>query len=240
MPRPAAARPESAPTVGDPSTTTRSGRPADAAAALGASDPGSDARSSRNPAEDAAVRRPEATTVDLASGGSPPGEDPTGGACPHVAVLRARRDFLAAASALRRSVPGLNLQARRRRPQEPAEAPIRVGFTCSRKVGNAVARNRAKRRLRAAAAEVLPHAGRPGWDYVLIGRHDATAARDFRALVGDLEAGLADLHARADSGDRRAAGAPGPRRAGRGRGRDRAADRGGAAPEGARNRRDPA
>lgn len=66
---------------------------------------------------------------------------------------------------------------------------IRVGFTASRKVGNAVARNRAKRRLRAAAALVLTQFGRPGCDYVLIARA-GTPARLFSDLVGDLEAAL--------------------------------------------------
>lgn len=66
---------------------------------------------------------------------------------------------------------------------------MRVGFTASRKVGGAVVRNRAKRRLRAAAAHILPDAGRPGTDYVLIARA-ATAARPFAALLDDLETAL--------------------------------------------------
>ena len=66
---------------------------------------------------------------------------------------------------------------------------MRVGFTASRKVGNAVMRNRAKRRLRAAAAEVLAREGRPGTDYVLIAR-GATGGRPYAELVGDLEAAL--------------------------------------------------
>ncbi len=66
---------------------------------------------------------------------------------------------------------------------------VRVGFTASRKVGNAVARNRAKRRLRAAAAEVLPRQGVPGTDYVLIAR-SGTGARPYAQLVADLEGAL--------------------------------------------------
>ena len=71
---------------------------------------------------------------------------------------------------------------------------MRVGFTCSKKVGNAVARNHAKRRLREIARLVLPEAGRAGWDYVLIGRKDATSKRDFVALQGDLRNALGKIH----------------------------------------------
>lgn len=109
-----------------------------------------------------------------------------------VATLTERADFLRAARAGRAATPGFMLQARQRRPDE-AEG-IRVGFTCSKKVGNAVARNRAKRRLRAIAREVLPFAGRPGWDYVLIGRAGATATRPHAALIADLEDALARVH----------------------------------------------
>lgn len=71
---------------------------------------------------------------------------------------------------------------------------IRVGFTCSKKVGNAVARNRAKRRLREVARLVLPEHGRRGWDYVLIGRFEATASRDFGDLQNDLVHALRKIH----------------------------------------------
>lgn len=109
-------------------------------------------------------------------------------------TLTRRADFLAAARARRRSTPAFTLQARRREDAEPPD-PVRVGFTCSKKVGNAVARNRAKRRLRAAARAVLPAAGHPGWDYVLIGRPALTASREFNALVADLGAAVAAVHA---------------------------------------------
>ena len=108
--------------------------------------------------------------------------------------LRKRPDFLKAARARRAHTPGFTLQARERDPDEPDVGAIRVGFTCSRKVGNAVARNRAKRRLREAARLTLPRHGRPGWDYVLIGRPDATAARGFDALLTDLEVALVRVH----------------------------------------------
>ena len=57
-----------------------------------------------------------------------------------------------------------------------------------------MARNRAKRRLRAAAAEVLPEIGRVGWDYVLIGRPESTAARPWLDLLGDLRSAIAAVH----------------------------------------------
>ena len=89
----------------------------------------------------------------------------------------------------------MNVQARQRAASESAtDGAIRVGFTCSKKVGNAVARNRAKRRLREAARMVLPEIGRPGWDYVLIGRRDVTADRPFELLLSDLRHALSRLH----------------------------------------------
>jgi ribonuclease P protein component len=115
--------------------------------------------------------------------------------------LKRRAEFLQVAAANRKWVaPGLILQVRRQPSTEsqteaaPLAArlePVRVGFTASRKVGNAVARNRARRRLRAVAREVLDHA-EPGNDFVLIAR-PATIDRDYQALVTDLVAGLKRL-----------------------------------------------
>lgn len=117
-----------------------------------------------------------------------------------IETLKKRPDFLAAARARRQPRPAFVLQARRRGDGDGAAdtaagGVIRVGFTCSKKVGNAVARNRAKRRLREAARSVLPEAGHAGWDYVLIGRRDTTAARDFAGLCADLREALAAIHA---------------------------------------------
>lgn len=111
---------------------------------------------------------------------------------PAVRRLKRRADFLRVARRCRKwAAPGLVLQAHRRGPPESkgGASPIGVGFTVSRKVGNAVHRNRARRRLRAAAALLLERDGRPGYDYVLIGR-PATVTRPFPALLADLEQAL--------------------------------------------------
>lgn len=113
---------------------------------------------------------------------------------PQITTLKKRRDFLAAAGALSAARPGFIVQGRKRRAEEPSASAVRVGYTCSKRVGNAVARNRAKRRLRALAQALMPLYGREGWDYVLIGRAEETAARDFAQMGRDLEEALARLH----------------------------------------------
>jgi ribonuclease P protein component len=128
------------------------------------------------------------------------------GALPH---LKRRAEFLRVAGGGRKWVaPGLILQVLRREPMpvtpsvdaaRPSRATgeeiggfVRVGFTASRKVGIAVARNRARRRLRAAVAEIMPGHAAPGHDYVLVARA-ATLTRPYSALLEDLKTGLRRL-----------------------------------------------
>ena len=113
--------------------------------------------------------------------------------------LKNRADFLRAARGIRRSAAALTLELCPTPDADPGR--VRIGFTASRKVGNAVARNRAKRRLRAAAASVLPLHGRGGHDYVLVAR-TATLSRRFADLVEDLMGALNAAHARLDRSNR--------------------------------------
>src|SRR6267142_5880314 len=113
-----------------------------------------------------------------------------------VARLKRRPEFLRVAGGRQKWVaPGLILQALRQDDSKPSTegiASARVGFTASAKVGNAVVRNRARRRMRAAAASVLPRHAAAAHDYVLIARA-GTVKRRFADLVADLEAGLKRL-----------------------------------------------
>jgi ribonuclease P protein component len=116
--------------------------------------------------------------------------------------LKTRADFLRVAARRRRVArPGFVLQASQSPPEGDTTA-VRIGFTASRKVGNAVVRNRAKRRLRAAAAEVVTSDGRPGTDYVLIARADGTVERPYAELLGDLRSALRQID-RSGGGGRR-------------------------------------
>ncbi len=115
---------------------------------------------------------------------------------PRVGRLKRRPEFLAVAGTRRKHVaPGLILQVRRhdeRQAPPPGGPVLRLGLTASRKVGNAVVRNRARRRLREAARLILPFHARPGHDLVLIARQE-TAVRPWADLLADLTAALKRL-----------------------------------------------
>jgi ribonuclease P protein component len=103
--------------------------------------------------------------------------------------LKRRADFLAAAGGARASAPAFLVQAHDRRDG----AQPRIGFTVTRKTGSAVERNRIRRRLRAAAHDVLPASGQCGFDYVLVARRPALDA-PYQTLIADLEQAVRRVH----------------------------------------------
>ena len=111
-----------------------------------------------------------------------------------VSRLMKRADFLRLARGRKWAAAGLVLQMAQTPPEKVAQPDeVRAGFTVTKKVGNAVVRNRAKRRLREAARAVLPLYGARGCDYVLIGR-EATLTRPFSSLIEDLKQALRKVH----------------------------------------------
>ena len=103
-------------------------------------------------------------------------------------LLKKRSEFLFVREGHYKASGGLVIQAR----ANPNHDTVRVGFTATKKIGNAVIRNRAKRRLRAVCLDVLPHHGISGTDYVFIAR-DSTAKRPYQALLDDAQKALLSL-----------------------------------------------
>ena len=106
-----------------------------------------------------------------------------------VSGLKKRADYLAANRGRRAPMPGFVLLVR---PRGDGDESVRLGITVTKKIGNAVVRNRMKRRFRALAAELLPVAGVPGADHVLIGRSGGIE-RDFGLLQAELRKALAKV-----------------------------------------------
>jgi ribonuclease P protein component len=112
-----------------------------------------------------------------------------------IGKLTRRADYLAANGGLRAPTPGFVLLVRPRGDEDPT---IRLGITVSRKVGGAVVRNRMKRRFRELARSILPAAGIPGADHVLVGRAGGIE-RPFAELRAELEQALDRLRRKAAS-----------------------------------------
>lgn len=106
-----------------------------------------------------------------------------------IAVLTKRADFLAANRGLRNARPGFVLLAR-----PNGGEGIRFGITVTKKIGNAVVRNRMKRRFRELLRAALPQQGLPDHDHVLIGRSGGVE-RDFQTMADELEKALARARA---------------------------------------------
>lgn len=136
---------------------------------------------------------PQASVGVICDEPSPPPSDAGG---PRVERLRARREFLFAAKGYAERRRCVVVQARKRADDKPH---IGVGFTATKKIGGAVARNRSKRRLREAARALIGRFGASGVDYVLIARRD-TATIEWRRLLDDVESALISLRNKLASG----------------------------------------
>jgi ribonuclease P protein component len=101
-------------------------------------------------------------------------------------VIKKRPDFLAANRGKRYATPGFVLLVHDRGDADPAK---RLGITITKKVGNAVIRNRMRRRFRELARELLPELGKSGADHILIGR-DGGIERDFSQLRDEMTKAL--------------------------------------------------
>ena len=110
-----------------------------------------------------------------------------------VVRLRVRPQFIYVRSGQAERRRSLVVQARKRKGEAPG-THAGAGFTATKKIGNAVVRNRAKRRLREAVRCLLPRLARPGWDYVFIARQE-TADIGWARLLDDMESALLSLAA---------------------------------------------
>lgn len=116
---------------------------------------------------------------------------------PGLRKLTRRSEYLFVARGLDERRRNLVVQARR---HEPERGACGLGFTATKKVGNAVIRNRSRRRLREAARKLLPQHGLTSVDYVFIARQD-TAECPWGALLDDMESALVSLRGRIEAGE---------------------------------------
>lgn len=121
-----------------------------------------------------------------------------------LATLKSRAEFLAVRGGRRSSTPAFLIEMRERRATEKGATGPRFGFTITKKIGNAVTRNRIRRRLKAAFAAAAGAYARPSCDYVIVARQ-AALDRPFALLLEDVERALAVLH-----GSRKSAAAAKP------------------------------
>jgi ribonuclease P protein component len=149
---------------------------------LSAEQPGPQA-ASRVPPPDGDSRRPQGAE-------RPPRAGPQ--EAQRLVTIKKRADFLAANGGLRTTTPGFILLVRDRKD---SDSTMRVGFTVTRKIGNAVVRNRMKRRFRALAREIVPAQGFAGADHVMIGRANGIE-REFGLLRSELAGALEKLRKR--------------------------------------------
>lgn len=108
-------------------------------------------------------------------------------------TLKKRTEFLRVKGGRRWATPAFVLETRPRPDGDDEGRVPRFGFTITKKIGNAVTRNRVRRRLRALVTEIGPEKARPGYDYVIIARSGATE-RSFQDLRADLEQALNRVH----------------------------------------------
>ena len=113
------------------------------------------------------------------------GSTPTSQTPLKLGTLRQRSEFLYVRDGAYAARGAIVIQMR----ANPVHKTVRYGVTATKKIGNAVIRNRAKRRLREVARTLLPTLGRPGFDYVLIAR-DQTPTRDWDRLLADARRAL--------------------------------------------------
>lgn len=115
-----------------------------------------------------------------------------------IQTLKTRAEFQRVRGGGRASLPSFILEGKTRSIDEiegpPQQAVPRFGFTITKKIGNAVVRNRIRRRLRAALCEIGFQLAQPTMDYVLVARAPSVD-QDFRSLIADLETAFKRVHA---------------------------------------------